>query len=130
LTKEEYIEYWKKTAANDWIVVRDLVKLKHYLYAMFYAHLVLEKLCKAHWVKDNKGNYPPKIHNLSKLIAQTNLKLTEAELIFCADMNKFIIEGRYPNYISNIYKLLDREYTLNYIKQCKQIRERLLEMLE
>lgn len=49
---------------------------------------VLEKLPKAHWVKDNHDNHPPRTHNLIKLSSQINFKLTE----------DFQLEGRYPDY--------------------------------
>ena len=94
------------------------------------AHLTLEKIIKAHWVKDNKDNFPPKIHNLNKLVSQTNLELTEVELIFCADMNKFQLEGRYPDFISNIYKIAKRKYTIEYLDQCKKLRKKLLEKMQ
>lgn len=129
MTKKEHIAYWKDTASHDWKFVRQTFKIKQYVYALFFAHLVLEKLCKAHWVKDNKENYPPKIHNLSKIIAQTNLTLSEEELIFSADMNKFQIGGRYPDYISNIYKLANKNYTSEYLKQCDKLRKKLLALL-
>lgn len=108
--KKDFIRYWKTNAAKDWKRVNLLFKNRDYVFALFCAHLTLEKLVKALWVKDNTLNHPPKIHNLSKLIAQTKLVLTDVELIFCADMNKFQIEGRYPDYVSNIYRIANKTY--------------------
>lgn len=125
MTKKEYIEHWKSISINDWKVAEDLFQTKHYLYALFFAHLVLEKLCKAHWIKDNTSNFPPKIHNLNKLISQSKLKLSDKELTFCADINKFVLEGRYPDYISNIYKIATKSYTQTYLKQCEKLKEKL-----
>lgn len=73
LEKREYIHCWKVTAARDWKRVNLLFKNRDYIFSLFCAHLTLEKLIKAHWVKDNTSNYPPKIHNLNKLVAQTKL---------------------------------------------------------
>jgi HEPN domain-containing protein len=94
LTKEDHISFWQKSAEQDKDTMNYLFTGKKYVHALFFAHLMMEKLLKAHWVKDNKGNYPPKIHNLNIIHAQTKLLLTEEELNFCADMNKFQMEGR------------------------------------
>jgi len=66
MTKQEHISWWKLTASKDWEAVDSLLKGKNYVQALFWAHLVLEKLLKAHWIKDNKEDNPPKTHNLIK----------------------------------------------------------------
>lgn len=130
MNKADYISYWKTNAARDWKRVSLLFNNKDYLFALFCAHLTLEKLVKAHWVKDNIENIPPKFHNLNKLLSQTKLELTEEEKVFCADMNKFQIEGRYPDYVSNIYKSANKKYSLSYINQCEALRKKLLKQLQ
>jgi HEPN domain-containing protein len=127
--KSEYIKYWKASAARDWKRVSLLYDNRDYLFALFCAHLTLEKLIKAHWVKNNTENYPPKIHNLNKLLAGAKIELSEDDKVFCADMNKFQMEGRYPDYISNIYKIANKKYTTNYINQCLLLRKKLLSKL-
>jgi HEPN domain-containing protein len=96
VNKEDYISYWQANAAKDWKRVNTQLKNKDYVFALFCAHLTLEKLIKAHWVKDNISNYPTKIHNLNKLVAQTKLTLTEEDLSFCADMNNFRLKDVIP----------------------------------
>lgn len=49
MTKQEYIDYWVNTAAEDWITVEVLFETKRYMHCLFWSHLVLEKLAKAHW---------------------------------------------------------------------------------
>ena len=129
MNKRGFIRYWKTTAAMDWKRVNLLFKNRDYVYALFLAHLTLEKLVKGHWVKDNKANYPPKIHNLNKIIAQTKLDLSEDEKNFCADMNKFQIEGHYPDYVSNIYKIINKPYATSYLTLCDKLRKKLLAQL-
>jgi hypothetical protein len=48
MEKKDYIEYWKSTAEKDWEAVGHLFEKGDYLHA---AHLVLEKLLKAHHLK-------------------------------------------------------------------------------
>ncbi len=48
MTKQEHINYWVTAAENDWGTVQNIFKATEYIYALFFAHLVLEKLLKAH----------------------------------------------------------------------------------
>ncbi|MBK7938552.1 MAG: HEPN domain-containing protein [Lewinellaceae bacterium] len=82
MSKEEDIEYWKLSAEKDWIVVQNLFDKANYPHALFFAHLVLEKLLKAHFVKDNSSDYPPRTHNLIRLANQTKLIFSTNELLF------------------------------------------------
>ncbi len=59
MNKQDYIQYWKASAEKDWRRVNLLFKNRDFVFALFCAHLTLEKLLKAHWVKDNNENYPP-----------------------------------------------------------------------
>ena len=104
MTKQEHIDYWVKTAEKDWKAVMDLFKSKNYLQCLFWAHLVIEKLMKAHWVKDNDGNIPPKVHNLVFLAEKTKLSIGEEEKNLFNVINQFQLEGRYPDYIEWMYK--------------------------
>lgn len=105
MNKNDYIKYWTISAQKDWRRVNLLIKNKDFVFALFCAHLTLEKLIKAHWVKDNPDNHPPKIHNLVYLISKTKLNASENEMAFLEQMNLFQIEGRYPDYRNNLYKV-------------------------
>ena len=129
-TKQDYIAYWVDTAANDWKAVKQLLAGKSYIQALFWAHLVLEKLLKAHWVKDNTGNHPPKIHNLLILISKTALSLDEKDMFVLGRMNDFQLEGRYPEYITNIYKLYKLKETTLILNEADRIRKCLLKKLQ
>lgn len=130
MNKKEHIAYWKDTAARDWKFVLQTFKIKQYVYALFFAHLVLEKLCKAHWVKDNKSDYPPKIHNLVRLIEQTNLSFTEDEMDFFRKLNDFQLEGRYPDYNQELYRAYKFHNTDSILKQVNKLRLCLLKELQ
>ena len=130
MTKKDYIKYWVDTANNDWEAITVLIKGKKYIYALFFAHLVLEKLCKAHWVKDNKENHPPKIHNLVYLVEQTKLELTEEDMEFLRRMNNFQLEGRYPDYTRNLSISYREKNTTGILKQVNILRLCLLKKLQ
>ena len=122
MTKEEHINYWIESAEKDWNVSSILFKQKQYLYSLFFAHLSLEKICKALWIKNNEGNYPPKIHNLNKILSQASISLNEEDDALAADINKFHIEGRYPDFISDINKICNKKYTQEYLEKIKTLK--------
>ena len=129
LTKEEHIKYWVTTAARDWKAVQNMYTSKDYLQALFFSHLVLEKLCKAHWVKDNPANTPPKIHNLPGIVLKTKLQLTTDEIDFLRDMNQFQLEGRYPDYKNLLYKTYKADKTKLILDKVNTLRLCLLNKL-
>ena len=103
---------------------------KDYVQALFWAHLVLEKLLIAHWVNDNTENTPPKTHNLVRLVEQTKLLLDEDDIMFLGKMNELQLEGRYPEYTTNIYNLYKQKETTIILEKIKKIRICLLNKLQ
>jgi HEPN domain-containing protein len=112
-----------------WEVVYELFGLKRFAHALFFAHLVLEKLLKAHYVKDNIENAPPKIHDLIRLASRTKLEPKNDQLDFMDEMKDFQMSGRYPDELFDIYKKCTFEYSTNVLEKAKELREWLLKML-
>ena len=129
MTKIEHIEYWKVTAEKDWAAAQALVKKRLYPQGLFFGHLVLEKLLKAHFVKDNEVDFPPKTHNLVRLSAQTNLKINEDDLDFLEKMNDYQLEGRYPDHLLSIYRTATKSVTLDVFEKIATLRQWLLNQL-
>lgn len=111
MDKAAYIDYWKLTAEKDWIAANHLFEKGDYLHSLFFGHLVIEKLLKAHWVKDNQSDVPPKSHNLLFLSSQTMLNPDSDILRLFSQINQFQLDGRYPDYKMNMYKIADETYT-------------------
>lgn len=121
MTKQEHIDYWVKTANDDWDAVESLLNSKKYVQCLFFAHLVLEKYCKAIWVKNSLNNTPPKTHNLVRLIVEANVNFNERDLQFLEEFNDFQLEGRYPDYLFAISKKCNLEFTTATLEKVKQI---------
>ena len=119
LTKDEHIKYWVDTAKKDWRAIQKMYKSKVYLHALFFAHLHLEKLCKALWVKNNSGNHPPKIHNLVRLLNEAKIQYSQEQMDFMNIMNNFQLEGRYPDYLNKLYKAYKGKNTGEILAQVK-----------
>jgi len=130
MTKQEHIDYWIKTADDNWEDAQILFGLKRYSLALFMGHLLLEKLAKGLWVKHNEENFPPKIHNIVKILKGTKISFSEEQGLFFQKMNDFQLEGRYPDYRDMVYKLLDAETTQDYITKINEQRTWLLKMLQ
>ena len=129
MTKAQHIAYWVEASNKDWEAIQDMYKAKTYIYALFFAHLCLEKLLKAHWVKDNDGNIPPKIHFLLTILDYTKMQLTKEDKAFLGIMNQFQLEGRYPDYRFELYKKYNKVQTKNILNQVNTIRLCLLKNL-
>jgi len=130
MNKEDHVQYWIITAAKDWEVVQDLLQSGQYIYALFFAHLALEKLLKGHWVNDNEGNYPPRTHSLVRIAEGIDQKFDEETLAFLERMNDFQLEGRYPDYQFRIYQACNKEFTEQVLDKVNSIRLCLLERLQ
>ena len=130
MTKEDHIRYWVDTAQYDWTGTEHAFSTKDYMHCLFWAHLCLEKLAKAHWVKTHQDNIPPKVHNVVWLLEQSAIDLDEEMINFLRKFNDFQLSGRYPDYTQNIYKICSRRYTLSQLEKVKEVRECLLKMLQ
>ena len=130
MTKEQHIKYWVDTAQYDWTGVEHAFNSKDYLHSLFWAHLTLEKLAKAHWVRTHEENIPPKIHNIVRLLEQSNIDFGEDTMKFLEMFIRFQLSARYPDYINNMYKVCTKDYTESKLEKVKEVRKCLLEMLQ
>jgi HEPN domain-containing protein len=126
-TKEEHIYFWLTQAEDDWTAVGTLFKGRNYLQSLFFAHLVIEKICKALWIKHNEGNVPPRTHNLIHLISITPIELNEDKSEFMLSLNRFHLEGRYPDYLTKMHAICNESFTKKIIGETNKLRLWLLE---
>ena len=120
MTINEQIEYWISTAEHDLPVAESLFEKGHYVWCLFIGHLILEKIIKAHFVKDTEHT-PPKIHDLVKLANRTKLPLTQEQLEFLDEVMDFQLEARYPDYKEYLYKTCDKKLTTEKFNQIKEM---------
>ncbi|MDR2496950.1 MAG: HEPN domain-containing protein [Tannerellaceae bacterium] len=130
MTKEQYISYWINTAAQDWDAVETLFAAGLYTHCLFWAHLALEKLAKAHWVKNHEDNIPPKVHNIVWLLEESEVDLGKEMMAFLANLNEFQLTSRYPDYLGKMYHICTRDFTVSIVENAKEIRTCLLKMLQ
>ena len=130
MTKEQYIDYWIDTSQNDWITVEAMFEAKRYLHCLFWAHLVLEKLAKAIWVKTHQEDIPPRVHNIVWLLEESNVEITDENISFLEVFNRFQLSTRYPDYLRNIERICTKDLTIEQLEKVKEIRTCLLKLLQ
>lgn len=89
------MSYWREGAQEDWTVARELVSTGRTRHGLFFAHLALEKVLKSHVTRET-CDLAPRIHNLVRLAELSGLGLRQEQIDVLAEMNAFILEGRYP----------------------------------
>jgi HEPN domain-containing protein len=132
LNKEQIknlVAYWQKIAKHDWETMQVLYKTKRYSDSLFFGHIVLEKILKAHVVISTK-QHAPYTHNLVKLAELAELNISKDEMKFLSAVNKFNIRCRYPEYKIDIYKLCNKTYTDSYLNKTLTIYEKLCKNLK
>jgi HEPN domain-containing protein len=129
MTKEEHINHWLNTARYDWEGTEEAFDTGRYVHCLFWAHLVLEKLAKSHWIKTHLENVPPRVHNVLWLLEESNIDLGKEMTAFLEGFNKFQLAGRYPEYIDSIYEVCTKEFTREQLEKVKEVRQCLLKML-
>ncbi len=129
MTKAEHIAYWTETAADDWADVQRTIGAGAYVHGLFFAHLVIEKLSKAHWVKDNENNQPPRIHHIGRLWQDTRLAPTPAQENLGNRLNEYQLEGRYPDYVTRLRTRTTAAFTALFIQEIDTLRLWLLSSL-
>ncbi len=93
---ERQVAHWRTGGEEDWAVARDLVARGSLRHGLFFAHLALEKVLKAH-VCRRTGDLAPRLHNLVRLAELSGLVLEPRDLDVLAELNVFNLAGRYPD---------------------------------
>lgn len=128
--KKEIIEHWVTMAERDWVSVNALFHAGQFIHALFFSHLVIEKILKAYWAKDNAESEPPRIHDLEYLYSQTELNLASDQLDLLRVMNSWNLEGRYQDYKDKFFKSTTQAYTEEKLKNVDHLRLWLLSELQ
>jgi len=92
---QKQIDYWRIGAEEDLLAVRALLEKGLSRHALFFAHLALEKMLKAHVSKATR-KIPPKIHNLVRLAQIAGIGAGEKDLKSLRDFDSYQLQGRYP----------------------------------
>jgi HEPN domain-containing protein len=129
MNKLEKVNYWIKSAENDWAVAGHLFEKEDYPYALFFGHLTIEKLLKAMFVQ-KFDEPPPYTHRLSYLAEKTGLDISPERLEVLEIITDFNLESRYPDEKFSFHKKCTKEFTETHLKKIEEIKEWLLQLIQ
>jgi HEPN domain-containing protein len=122
MTKDEQIAYWVEESDRDKAVMHSLLESRHYTWALFVGHLVLEKLLKALYVK-NADLQVPRIHNLLKIARSCGLQMSDEQEEFLLEVTTYNLKTRYPDYKKSFQRQANEEFTLGRVSRIEEMQE-------
>lgn len=123
MDKINLMEYWQNSSDEDYNVMKYLYSGKKNSYCLFFGHLVIEKLLKGLYAKNNPKNpIAPKIHNLILLSQKANLEVPTEIREKIQIINTFNISARYDDYKETFSQKCTDEYTTEQIKNVEEVR--------
>lgn len=94
---QKQIDYWRSGGDEDLAAARSLLENGHLRHALFFAHLAIEKMLKAHVAKVT-SDVPPRSHDLLRLANLAGVPLAREQARFLARFQQYCLEGRYPDF--------------------------------
>ncbi len=123
------VNYWIVSAEKDWKVAGHLLEKQDYPYALFFAHLTLEKILKAYFVSAKEKN-PPLSHRLVYLAEKSEIELSPDQIELLEIVTDFNLEARYPDEKFSFHKRCSREFTINYLNKIEEMKSWLLQKMK
>jgi len=128
MNKHEIINYWKNSAESDFKTMQNLYNSKDYCWCLFVGHLVIEKLLKAAYVKNNDENVP-RTHDLLRLAEKSGVPLDDEKKDTLDIITTFNISARYPDYKQSFYKKCTEKFAGENIDKIKELKSWLTELI-
>lgn len=91
----KHISYWRTGAIEDCEVAKQLIESNKIRHGLFFLHMSLEKILKAHICR-NINDVAPRTHNLVRLAELSGIVFDLKQMDLLSEINPFNIEGRYP----------------------------------
>jgi HEPN domain-containing protein len=116
---QKQINYWRNGSQEDWEVAGELIEHGRTRHGLFFAHLALEKILKAHVCRVT-DDLAPKTHNLARLAQLAGLAFSETQQIFLARFDQYQLEGRYPDKLPQPLKIDEAKQELEKAEEILQ----------
>jgi HEPN domain-containing protein len=88
---EQDVKYWVDLSRYDIDTAKAMLASGRYLYVLFTCQQSIEKMLKALVVK-NTDSFPPKIHDLVKLVNIAKIDIETEQKEFLAKLNYYYLE--------------------------------------
>lgn len=113
------VKYWIDLSKYDVDTAQAMLESKRYLYVLFTCQQSVEKMLKA-LIVENTKSFPPKIHDLVKLLNLTGIDADQEEKEFLAKLNYYYLETRYPRELSEISKQVTKQTAITFFNKTKK----------
>ena len=124
----DLMEYWFKGADEDYDTMLYMKAGKKNTWSLFMGHLVIEKLLKGLYAKNNPNEpIAPKTHNLILLSQKANLEVPTEIREKIQIINTFNISARYDDYKRTFEEKCTDDYTSEQVKNVEEVRKWLKE---
>jgi len=117
---DKTVNYWTESAEYDLETGKNLLESKKFPYALFFAHLAIEKVLKAIVVKST-GEHAPYTHSLVMLAKTASIEIDDKVLDQLAEYMEFHIEARYPDERKDFYKKCSEEFTAHKLDEMNKV---------
>lgn len=118
--KKQDILEWIKLSDYDLETARAMQKTGRYLYVLFCCQQAVEKRLKA-TVIDRTGEFPPKTHDLIRLMELAKISLAAKQQLFLRKLAAYYIETRYPEEEKELSKKVTRALAGVYLKNSVEV---------
>jgi HEPN domain-containing protein len=125
---EKVYQYWLSSSDTDYEVLLNLFQSRHYNWALFLGHIVLEKLIKAYFVK-RIGSHAPYSHDLRLLSKKCELEFPCEMALQLDVITSFNINARYDTFKEDFQKKCTPEFSTEWINNIKTLRQWIKERL-
>jgi len=116
------MNYWIESSNDDYQTMKNLYNSKDYSWSLFLGHLVIERLIKAIYAKNNPDNpYAKFTHDLLILANESNLQIDDDKEDKLDLITTFNINARYDDYKRDFYNKCTKEYTEEQIKNIEEM---------
>ena len=119
----DLMNYRIESSEEDYDTMMYMRAGKKNTWCLFMGHLVIEKLLKALYAKNNRNApYAPKSHDLLHLAEKTELELTDRQEDLLDTITRFNMNARYDDYKKEFYLKCTDEYTEQQLKNIEEVR--------
>lgn len=115
-SKDKIVRFWLKGSKDSLNLANDVFAKKYYGHALFCGHLALEKYLKGRIV-DITDKHTPHSHDLLYLAGLAKIEMEPEQQEFLATVNKFNIEGRYPEEKMEFYQTVTAKYAADWLEK-------------
>lgn len=128
MAKEDVVQKWLEQVDEDILAAEALYKSGRWLYIGFMCHQAVEKTIKAYWLA-TRDDEPMYLHNHFRLLDGCGLKseLSDQQRRFIEILSPMYIAARYPEYKSQVARMLNEKGSAYMIDETKRFKQWILQ---